>query len=360
MIIKNVRTTLLRIPWTDPPRWSLEPKPREILLAEVETASGVVGLGYIMPLNGGLETTAVCLRELFVPRLLGRNATQIEGIWRDLWRSSLEIGRMGITMLAMSVVDIALWDALGKSAGLPLHRLWGGFKTECAAYGSGCWRGLGGDGMIEKAQSYVAAGFKAIKMQCGHLYDELTDVEHVRRMREALGPKIDIMIDANMAWSADQAISFGKKVEQYDVYWLEEPVLPDDYHGYFQIADKLNIRIVGGENHFGRYDLRPFLENPKIPILQPDVMRGGLTDMLKVAAIAETWGMTIAPHLFHELMVHVVAAIPNGHQLEYVDFLDDLWVEPVLLRNGVVQAPERPGHGLSVRPEVLKEFAIRV
>lgn len=358
MIIKDVRITLLRMPWTDPPSWSLEPKPRELLLLEVETASGVVGLGYLMPLNGGLETIASCLSELFIPRLLGRDATHIEAIWRDLWRSTLEIGRMGITILALSAVDIALWDALGKIAGLPLYRLWGGFDPQCPAYGSGCWRGLGGEGMVEKAKSYVDRGFKAIKMQCGHLYDDLTDVEHVRMMRDGLGANIDIMIDVNMGWTADQAIYVGRKIEAYDVYWLEEPVLPDDFHGYFRIADKLNIRIVGGENHFTRHDLRPFLENPKIPILQPDVMRGGLSELRKIAAIADTWGMRVAPHLFHELMVHVTASIPNSHMLEYVDFLDDIWTHPVMPEGGIICAPERPGHGLSVKQEVIADFAV--
>jgi L-alanine-DL-glutamate epimerase-like enolase superfamily enzyme len=359
MIIKDVRITLLRMPWIDPPRWSLQPKDRELLLVEVETASGIVGLGYLMPLNGGLQTIATCLRELFIPRLIGKDSTQIEAIWRDLWRSTLEIGRMGITILALSAVDIALWDALGKQAGLPLYRLWGGFKTECPAYGSGCWRGLGGDGMIEKAKSYVNMGFDAIKMQCGHLYNDLTDVDHVKRMRDALGPDIDIMIDVNMAWTADQAISVGRKIEAYDIYWLEEPVLPNDFKGYFRVADKLCIRVVGGENHFTRFDLRPFLENPKIPILQPDVMRGGLTEIRKIATLADTWGMTVAPHLFHELMVHVVASIPNGHSLEYVNFLDDIWVDAVLQKNGIITVPERPGHGLSIKEEIVKDFAVK-
>jgi L-alanine-DL-glutamate epimerase-like enolase superfamily enzyme len=326
---------------------------------EVETASGIVGLGYLMPLNGGLQTIATCLRELFIPRLIGKDSTQIEAIWRDLWRSTLEIGRMGITILALSAVDIALWDALGKQAGLPLYRLWGGFKTECPAYGSGCWRGLGGDGMIEKAKSYVNMGFDAIKMQCGHLYNDLTDVDHVKRMRDALGPDIDIMIDVNMAWTADQAISVGRKIEAYDIYWLEEPVLPNDFKGYFRVADKLCIRVVGGENHFTRFDLRPFLENPKIPILQPDVMRGGLTEIRKIATLADTWGMTVAPHLFHELMVHVVASIPNGHSLEYVNFIDDIWVDAVLPKNGIITVPERPGHGLSIKEEIVKDFAVK-
>ena len=107
-----------------------------------------------------------------------------------------------------------------------------------------------------------------------------------------------------------------------------------------------------------RYDMRPFFENPKLPIMQPDVMRGGLTEILKISAVSDTWGITLAPHLFHELMVQVMASVPNGLILEYVDFLDDLWENPVIPENGMVRVPERPGHGLSFKPEVLKDCAV--
>jgi L-alanine-DL-glutamate epimerase-like enolase superfamily enzyme len=290
--------------------------------------------------------------------VLGRDATAIEAIWRDLWRATLTAGRGGIAMMAISALDIALWDALGKRAGLPLHRLWGHFRSQIPTYGSGCWRGSGGDGMIAKARHYVSQGFRAIKMQVAHVHDLKTDLDNVRRMREALGPDIDIMIDVNMGWTADVAIQMGRKFEEYDIYWLEEPVLADDFAGYMRIAEALDMRIVGGETHFGRYDLRPFLENPLLPILQPDPMRGGLTDLRKTAAIADTWGMTMAPHLFPELNVQLLASIPNGLWIEHMGLLDDLWVEPVAVVNGMITAPERPGHGLAFKPEVLSDFRI--
>ena len=359
MIIKEIRTTLLRVPWVEPPRAGLKIEQfRELVVVEVETASGLVGLGYLQLLGGGLKTVEACLDELIAPRLIGRDASDIEGIWQDLWRGTYWIGRMGVALFAMSAVDIALWDILGKRANLPLHRLWGHCRDKIPAYGSGCWRGLGGDGMVEKANGYVARGFGAIKMQVAHLHDWRTDVAHVRQMREALGPDIDIMIDVNMGWTADQAIQAGRKFEDYDVYWLEEPVMAEDFAGYMRIAEALDLRIVGGESHFTRFDLRPFLENPRLPILQPDVMRGGLTELRKIAVLADTWGMTLAPHLFSELMVQLMASIPNAHMIEYMGWLDDLWVEPVLPENGVFRAPERPGHGLAVKPEVMREFKI--
>ena len=241
-------------------------------------------------------------------------------------------GRGGIAAMAMSALDIALWDAVGKRAGLPLHRLWGHYRSEIPIYGSGCFRGAGGDGMIEKALHFVKQGYKAIKMQVAHVHTPAQDLDNVRRMREAVGPDIDIMIDVNMGWSADVAIEMGRKFEKYDIYWLEEPVPADDFAGYQRIAAALDMRVVGGETHFTRYDLRPFFLNPCLPILQPDPMRGGMTDLRKIATLADTFGITIAPHLFPELNVHLLASIPNGIWCENMGLIDDLWVDPPAIR----------------------------
>ena len=359
MTIEHVRTTLARIPYVEPPRFNLAyDKPRELVVVELETSGGVTGMGYLQPLEGCIGTIAACIREMMAPRIVGRQATEVEAIWADLWRAGYTAGRGGITVMAQSAIDIALWDAVGKAAGLPLHRVWGHYRSEVPAYGSGCWRGLGGDGMIEKARAYVADGFKAIKMQVGHMYDPRTQIENVRRMREALGPDIDIMVDANMAWNADEAVVMGRKLDANDIYWLEEPVRADDFAGYFRVADALATRVVGGENHFTRFDLRHFFEHPTVPILQPDPMRGGLTELRKIAAVADTWGMTIAPHCFDELMIQLMASIPNGNYLEHMGWLDDLWVEPVLPEGGMIRAPERPGHGLAFKPEILKDHTV--
>ena len=360
MTIRDVRTTLLRMPWPASPwmRGHALGATRNLLVLEVETADGIVGMGYLNPFTPVLRTIAACLEEAIVPRVLGKDATAIEAIWRDLWRATYTAGRGGIAMMAISALDIALWDALGKRAGLPLHRLWGHYRSQIPAYGSGCWRGSGGDGMIEKARYYVAKGYKAIKMQVAHVHDLRTDLDNVRRMREALGPDIAIMIDVNQGWTADVAIQMGRKFEEYDIYWLEEPVIADDFAGYMRIAQALDLRVVGGETHFTRFDLRPFLENPRVPILQPDPMRGGLTDLRKTAALADTWGMTLAPHLFPELNIQLLASIPNGLWVEQMELLDDLWVDPVPVVDGMMTAPERPGHGLAFKPEVLRDFRV--
>ena len=180
-----------------------------------------------------------------IPELLGKNATDIEAIWQHLWKKNYWIGRMGITVLAQSAIDIALWDALGKQVRMPLHRIWGHCNDSIPAYGSGCWRGYGPDGMVERAQRYVKEGFKAIKMQSGMLYDGHQDVENLSKMRDALGENIDIMTDVNMAWSSDEAIKIGKILQEFNLYWLEEPVNCEDFKGYLRIAEALDTRVVG-------------------------------------------------------------------------------------------------------------------
>jgi L-alanine-DL-glutamate epimerase-like enolase superfamily enzyme len=178
-------------------------------------------------------------------------------------------------------------------------------------------------------------------------------------MREAMGDGIEIMIDVNMGWDADTAIQAGHRIDEFDPYWLEEPVVAEDFAGYRRIAAALKTRVVGGESHFMRNDLRPFFEHPGTPILQPDPMRGGYSELRKIASMAEPYGIRLAPHLFHEQMVHVLASIPNASYLEYMDWNDDLWIEPVLpAQDGTMSPPERPGHGLAFRPEVLKDHRI--
>ncbi|HTP90567.1 MAG TPA: hypothetical protein VMJ52_02450, partial [Xanthobacteraceae bacterium] len=167
MTIKSIRTTMLRVPWPQT-QWlkgHTFGDARNILVMDVETNDGIVGMGYLMMFRNTMRTITACLDETVIPRVIGKDASAVEAIWQDLWKSSVTYGRGGITTMAMSLLDIALWDALGKRAKLPLHRLWGHYRAQLPAYGSGCFRGSGGDGMIAKALHYKERGYKAIKMQ---------------------------------------------------------------------------------------------------------------------------------------------------------------------------------------------------
>ena len=355
--IASAKVTLLKLPFEEQPQLSANfTRDREVLVLEIETAGGLVGMGYQLFLRDGFRTVKAALEEQYLPPIIGRDATEVEGLWSEAFRGSIADGRMGANLYAISAIDVALWDIVGQAAGLPLHRLWGNVRTEVPAYGSGCWRGMGGEGMAQKGARFVSQGFKAIKMQVGHIWGDAQDIENVALMRDTVGSGIDIMVDANMAYTADHAIIMGYKMEEYGIYWLEEPVIPPDFAGYRRIAKALTrTRVVGGESHFTRYDMQQFFEDPCCPILQPDVVRGGLTELRKISVIADTWGLKIAPHLYPELMIHLCASIPNAEILEDMGLMDGMFVDAPAPVNGMITAPERPGHGLQIKPEIMTD-----
>lgn len=358
MEIRDIRTHRLRVPFEDPPRTGfLTLEEMDILVVEVET-DRAIGVGHLHPLAGGMRTIETCIHEMLKPLLIGQDASDPEALWQKMWMATFIQGRMGITVMAQSALDIALWDAVGIAEGKPLWALWGGKGDPMPVYGSGCFRGLGHDGMIEKALRFVDQGYKAIKMQVAHVFTPDEDVANVRDMRAALGPDIEIMVDVNQGWDAETAIATGRHLDEFGLTWLEEPVLADDFDGYHAIAAAIETPVVGGENHFCRQDLKPFFVSGAIPILQPDIMRGGYTEILAIAREADKAGITIAPHLFPELSSHILASIPNASWLEYMGWYDTLFVDPIKPEGGMMAPPNRPGHGMMLRPELLTDCRI--
>lgn len=357
MKIIDIRTHLLSIPFEDPPKTGfLTLENIDLLVVEVETTSGIIGTGHLHPLAGGMRTLDMCIHEMLVPLLMGQDVNEVEDLWQKMWQATYIQGRMGITVMAMSALDMALWDAVGRLEDKPLWQLWGGSPDPLPIYGSGCYRGLGHDGMIEKAEKFVAQGFTAIKMQVAHCFTHDEDIANVRDMRETLGDEVEIMVDVNQGWTVDEAIAVGKQLDKYNISWLEEPVIADDFDGYHRIADAIQTPLAGGENHFTHHDLKPFFASGKVPILQPDIMRGGYTELRVIANKADAAGLKFAPHLFPELNTHLMASIPNGNWLEYMGWCDHLWVEPVLPKNGMMSPPKRAGHGMDFKPELFQEF----
>lgn len=355
MKITDIRTHLLSVPFEVPPKTGfLTLDKMDILVCEVETEDAT-GVGHLHPLAGGMRTIDTCIHEMLKPLLIGEDASDPARLWKKMWDATFIQGRMGITVMAQSAIDIALWDAVGIAKDQPLWKLWGGTDAPQPVYGSGCYRGLGHDGMIEKAERFVDQGFKAIKMQVAHLFTPEEDVVNVRDMRAALGPDIHIMVDVNQGWDVETAIATGRKLDEFKIAWLEEPVMADDPKGYHAIAAAIETPVVGGENHFCRYDLEPFFQSGAIPILQPDIMRGGYTELLAIAERANKAGITIAPHMFPELSCHITAAIPNPSWVEYMGWYDTLFTDPIKPVDGTFTPPDRPGHGMTLRPELFTD-----
>jgi len=360
MTISDIRTHLLSVPYVDPPQVGfLQLENIDLLVVEVELASGIVGTGHLHPLAGGMRTLEMCVQEMLKPLLIGEEAHDVEALWSRMWHSTFIQGRMGITVMAMSALDIALWDAVGRAENKPLWQLWGGRPDPLPIYGSGCFRGLGHDGMIEKAERFVSQGFRAIKMQAAHMFTHDEDVANVRDMRATLGDEVEIMVDVNQGWTAEDAIVVGRQLDEYGLTWLEEPVIADDFDGYHKVAEEIRTPVVGGENHFTHHDMKPFFASGKVPILQPDLMRGGYTELKVIAEHAARAGLKIAPHLFPELSSHLIASIPNPSWLEYMGWYDHLWVEPIIPENGMMVPTSRAGHGMDFRPELFHTHPYR-
>ena len=353
MIIKSIKTKIVSVPFSDPPKTGfLTLEKIDLLIVQVETKDGVIGTGHLHPLAGGLKTLEMCVNEMLKPLLIGETIKDIEFLWTKMWNATFIQGRMGITVMAMSALDIALWDCYGRTKNMPLWKVWGGKSQALPVYGSGCYRGLGHDGMIEKAEKYVKLGFKSIKMQVAHCFTNDEDIANVRDMRKALGDKIGIMIDVNQGWGVEETIKVSKEIEKYNPEWLEEPVMADDFEGYKEICKSISIPVVTGENNFTHNDLLPFMKNKKISILQPDIMRGGYTNLILTSNLANEYGIKIAPHMFPELSIHIVASIKNPSWLEYMGWYDHLWQEPLLPVNGTLKPSDRPGHGMDFKSEI--------
>jgi len=233
LTISSIKTKITSVPFQDPPKTGfLTLEKIDLLIIQIETKEGVIGTGHLHPLAGGLKTIEMCINEMLKPLIIGETIEDIPYLWSKMWKATFIQGRMGITVMAMSAIDIALWDCYGRTKNLPLWKIWKGVDKELPVYGSGCYRGLGHDGMIEKAEKYVQSGFKSIKMQVAHCFNNEEDISNVRDMRQALGNDIGIMIDVNQGWTVEETIKVSKEIEKYNPEWLEEPVMADDYEGY--------------------------------------------------------------------------------------------------------------------------------
>ncbi len=328
---------------------------------KIETDEGITGIG----LGGGLTDDgqiALSIADHFRQVVVGQDPFDNEKIWDDLWQPKL-IGRRGMTTRVISAIDIALWDIKGKACNMPVYKLLGGYSDSVPVYIAGGYyeEGKGLKELAEEMVESVAMGANAIKMKIGGAPIN-EDVERVRVVREAVGPDIRLMVDANCAYPYYEAINIARKMEQYDVFWFEEPVNPDDYKGHQLISQATSIPIATGENEYTRYGFRDLIENRCAAILQPDALIvGGITESMKVAALAQAHDLPVAPHGNQDIHVHVVAAIPNGLTVEYYrGSTDPMWdktfKEPLMVDNGYVHPPDRPGLGIELNDEALAQY----
>ncbi len=341
------------------------------LVVEVFTDAGFVGIG-----NAALapRVTKQTIDTYLKPLLIGKDPFDSEFLWQLMYRHSMAFGRKGIGMVAISAVDIAIWDILGKAAGQPVYRLLGGrTKAKIPVYASRLYsQPL--DQLAAEAQAYKEQGYTAMKLRFGWgPLDGAAGMEHnldlVRTVREVIGYGIDLMADAYMGWTLDYARRMLPLLEPYRLRWLEEPVIPDDIQGYAALKAMNRIPIAGGEHEFTLYGFRELLEARAVDIIQFDTNRvGGITQARKIAALAEAHAVPVVPHAGQMHNFHVVMASLNSPLAEFFPVVDVevgnelFWYifsgEPTPVDGHIDLRDDVPGLGLTIKEDALKKFEV--
>ncbi|MEY3952906.1 MAG: hypothetical protein RL320_1708 [Pseudomonadota bacterium] len=335
-------------------------------LVKVTSREGIEGIGfcYVGSRAGILVKTAV--EHLLGPLLMGEESHRTEGLWQKMYQEAVLQGRAGSVMRALSILDTALWDLNARSVGLPLHQYLGSVvDTEVPAYASGGYYldGKGPEQLGEELAGYVAQGFKAVKMKTGRLSPADEELR-IRAAREAIGPDVLLMLDANNAWSdLPTALDYMRRFEPYDPYWIEEPFSPDAIDLHARLAERTTITVATGEIETGRWRFRELIDSGGAEILQSDAaVCGGISEWRKIAAYADCRGITVSPHWFHDLHTPLVAATPNARFVEF--FLDDqvlnfrrLVGEQLEFKRGMVQLRQGPGLGFDFDVSAVTRYA---
>jgi L-alanine-DL-glutamate epimerase-like enolase superfamily enzyme len=332
---------------------------REFVTLELGTDVGLVGLGLTFfggALTGALRVAVDALAQLIV----GEDPTRVEAIVARLRAAAGSAGPGGIFTLALSAIDIACWDLRGKAEHKSVCQLLGGLHDRVPTYASGAlMREHPLDYLRQAGPRLVSMGFHQMKMQCGSETTLGASVERVRALRESIGPDVDLMCDINQLWSVDHAIEAGKRMEPFDLFWLEDPVAHDDFAGLARVADSLSTPVAAGEYHYGIVPFRHLLEARSVDIVMIDLLRvGGITQWMKVAGMAEAFNLPVVSHLIPEIHIHLMAAIPNALTVEYMPWTHRLFEEVPAVKDGHLVVPQKPGLGLSFDQAAIDQYQI--
>ncbi|GAB6898809.1 L-talarate/galactarate dehydratase [Kineosporia succinea] len=318
------------------------------VFAEITTESGLSGLGWAYSKRAGGPGMYAHAREV-APGLLGEDPSDISRLWTKLVWAGASVGRSGLATQAIAAFDVALWDLKGRRAGLPLAKLIGVHRDTVAAYNtSGGFLSMPIEAVVENAQRSVANGIGGIKLKVGQP-DRKADLARVAAVREAVGDEFTLMVDANQQWNRQDGLRMGRALEPFGLEWIEEPLDAYDAQGHAQLAAALDTPIATGEMLTSVAEHAELLRLRSVDYLQPDAPRvGGITPFLKLLALAEHAGVSLAPHFAMEIHVHLSAAYPHTAWVEHFEWLEPLWNERLELRDGRMVVPARPGLGLSL------------
>ena len=330
-----------------------------VVVVKVTTDDGLTGIGWA----GGGSIVGETVKEL-EPYVVGEDPFNVERIWDKMYLPKV-FGRKGLTTRAISAVDIAIWDLIGKAVEKPLYQLLGGYRDTVPAYIAGGYyeEGKGLDGLSREMETNLKLGARAIKMKIGAV-SLREDEKRVKAVREVIGDEVDLLVDANNAYNTYQATQMAHRLEEYDAFWFEEPVSPDNIGGSAEVAASSDIPIATGENEYTRWGFRDLIEARAADIINADAqVLGGITEFRKVADLASAYEIPVAPHGSQGVHVHLVAAIPNGLIVEYYEKntnpLEGMMFDQSLeLVNGQVSPPKRPGLGVELNEKALEPYRV--
>jgi L-alanine-DL-glutamate epimerase-like enolase superfamily enzyme len=327
------------------------------VLVTVRTDQDIAGENLLFTLN---DRRTRVLRQMVIDLgdlVVGQDAGHIADFWARAWKDINFLGHKGVAVMGISAIDGALWDVLGKQAGLPLYRLLGGARNRVPAYHSGgLWLSLSVDELVQQARSFLDQGFRAMKMRLG-MPNPADDIARVRAVREAIGPGVTLMADANQGLTEAQAIRLGRRLEEFNLAWFEEPLPAWDVEGLARVSAALDTPIASGETEYTRYGFRRMLDLRSADILMPDLQRvGGVSEFMRVGHMAESHDIAVSSHLFPETSIQLLGALSNAIYLEYMPWFSDLYCERLAFEGGHAVVPERPGWGFTFNQDYIRHL----
>ena len=358
MKVSRVESFVLRVPTVKP--IALDYPEHHLVVARVHTDAGLTGLGYSLAFGGGgSQAIHTYLETRLIPLMVGEDPLFVERLWQKMFRGDRGIKRQGVAAYAVSALDIALWDLVGKAAGLPLFKLWGAVTDRVPTYGSGGWPHYAVEDLVAEAQRYVAMGCRYYKMKVHHP-DPRENVRRVAAVRRALGDGIRLMVDVNQKLDVLASIRLAQALEEFDLVWYEEPVLADDPAACAEVAHAIRTPVATGENNYTRYEFRELIERRAARYLMPDVCRAnGFSETLRIGHLAAAHGVQVSPHVVHELSLHVTAALENGFLVEFIDWTPpDLFIGMPACEDGHFRISDRPGHGIELGPDAERKYRL--